>query len=361
MMSEAEENGGAAESTAQMEALLQSLRRKEGNWVAWGQACQTLQKSGYTPQAIFEATGFEPIQQNQIITAAQIYGTISEAAPEVREYFEGKGSDVLYEFRILTQPDRVKAASLAWEKKLDAEAAHDLAKALKDFSRLARLPEGFSNGAGDAVAYQCWKLARQQDNLQERSRLIARGLSYAQTPSARQQIEKLLTDFTVIKTQAAPRLPLYRLDSEEDLPRMIPIIGCLPLTKADLRGVPLLEEKGPFRLVRFNGEGAWVAVPGWQVILAAEDPVGLFTTRDRLPSNFPGGDQEQVLVIVDRQQRDWRSDSYFLVEHSEQLEIQWFESEAVAVVPLLAQVILVMRPKQILDESATTNLWLMDE
>ncbi|MBW4550458.1 MAG: hypothetical protein KME35_05035 [Aphanocapsa sp. GSE-SYN-MK-11-07L] len=358
-MSESEENLVTAESAAQMAALLQSLRRKEGNWVAWGHACQTLQKGGYTPQAIFEATGFEPIQQNQIITAAQIYETIREAAPDVREYFGTKGSDVLYEFRILTQPERVKAASLAWEKELDAESAHDLAKALKDFSRLARLPEGFNDGAGDAVAYQCWKLARQQDNLQERSRLIARGLSYAETASARQQIEKLLTDFTVVKTQAAPRLPLYRLDSEEDLPRMIPIIGCLPLTKADLRSVPLLEEQGPFRMVQFKGEGAWVAVPGWQVILAAEDPVGLFTTCDRLPANFPGGNQEQVLVIVDRQQREWRSDSYFLVERSEQIEIQWFESEPTA--SLLAQVILVMRPKQILDESATTNLWLMDE
>jgi len=27
----------------------------------------TVTKAGYTPQAIFEATGFEPIQQNQVV------------------------------------------------------------------------------------------------------------------------------------------------------------------------------------------------------------------------------------------------------------------------------------------------------
>ncbi len=358
-MSEPEDNLAAPEPMTEMEALLRSLRRKEGNWVAWGQACQTLQKAGYSPQAIFEGTGFEPIQQNQIITAAQIYATIGEAAPDVREHFLAKGSDVLYEFRVLTQPERIKAASLACQKKLDAEAAHDLAKAIKDFSRLANPPEGFSDEAGDAVAYQCWKLARQQDNLQERSRLIARGLSYAETASSRQLIEQLLTDFTVVKAQAAPRLPLYRLDSEEDLPRMIPIVGRLPLSKADLRSVPMLEEHGPFRLVKFSGESAWVAIPGWQVILAADDPVGLFANCNRLPSSFPGSVDEEVLVIVDRQRREWRSDSYFLVEQSEQLDLQWFETEPT--LPLLAQVILVMRAKRILDESATTNLWLMDE
>ena len=51
------------------EELLRSLRQKEGTWVEWGKACQQLQKAGYNPQRIFEETGFEPIQQNQIIVA----------------------------------------------------------------------------------------------------------------------------------------------------------------------------------------------------------------------------------------------------------------------------------------------------
>jgi hypothetical protein len=49
--------------TVNVEDLLQLLRRKESNWVKWGQACQQLQKAGYSSQQIFEETGFEPIQQ----------------------------------------------------------------------------------------------------------------------------------------------------------------------------------------------------------------------------------------------------------------------------------------------------------
>ncbi|MEQ8959030.1 MAG: hypothetical protein RLP02_14090, partial [Coleofasciculus sp. C2-GNP5-27] len=58
------------------DALIQLLRRKESNWVEWGQACQQLQSAGYSSQAVFEQTGFEPIQQNQVIVASQVYETL---------------------------------------------------------------------------------------------------------------------------------------------------------------------------------------------------------------------------------------------------------------------------------------------
>src|SRR4028119_2484514 len=86
--------------------LLQLLRRKESNWVEWGKACQQLQKAGYNSQVIFEETGFEPIQQNQVIVASQVYTTLQNAgvSDAVRSRFERTGSDTLYELRILTQP-----------------------------------------------------------------------------------------------------------------------------------------------------------------------------------------------------------------------------------------------------------------
>lgn len=345
------------------ETLLRSLLRKEGNWVEWGQSCQQLQKSGYTSQAIFEATGFQPIHQNQLITAAQVYASlVSGATAAVLSYFNQQGSEVLYEFRILAQTDRISAATLAWEKKLDSEAANDLAKALKDFSRLSSLPDGFSQSAGDAMAYQCWKLARQQADLQERSRSIARGLSYAQSETARQQIEKLLTDFTVVKSKPAPRLPLYRLETEEEMPRLIPVVGRFPLTKADLQTVPLLEEVGPYRMIQFSGSCAWVGLPGWQAVLNADDPIGILTAVAHLPAPIEG-ETGEVLLVIDRQQREWQSDSYFLVEQTEgtnpSIEMKWFETAPPC--PLLGKVILVLRPKRILDESVTLNPWLIDE
>jgi pentatricopeptide repeat protein len=81
------------------EAALLRLRRKEGNWVEWGQSCQRLQKDGYTAQQIFEASGFEPIHQNQIMVAAQVFNSMMEVGikPTTETHFSRVGSDSLYE------------------------------------------------------------------------------------------------------------------------------------------------------------------------------------------------------------------------------------------------------------------------
>lgn len=347
-------------SSDEIESLTLTLRRKQGNWVEWGQACQQLQKAGRSPQAIFEETGFEPIQQNQVIVAAQVYEGLrqSEATPAVLEHFEQRGSDILYEFRVLTQPERVAAANFAHQHRIDSDEAHEITKALKDFSRLSKVPEPFTTHPGDAVAHQCWVQARQKSDLQERSRLIAKGLRYVQSDAARRELEKLLTDFSIVKQQPAPRLPLYRLESDEDLPRILPLLGKLPLPVDALKAVPILEEQEPFRIVKFAGEGAWVPLPGWQVLLSAEDPIAILTQSDRLP--FPPDQvNQEVLIVIDRAQRTWDEQAYFAIESNGEIEIQWFPEAPQQ--NLLGRLMLVVKPKRILDESLTKELWLTDE
>ncbi|MCU0551748.1 MAG: hypothetical protein MUC48_20590 [Leptolyngbya sp. Prado105] len=340
--------------------LLFSLRRKEGSWVEWGKSCQTLQKAGYTPQAIFEATGFEPIHQNQIIVAAQVFETmvkvgVSEA---VKAHFGQRSSDILYELRVLKQEERAAAAELVFEKGLDTDEVHEIVRELKDYSRLSKAPESFSSRPGDIVAYYAWKTAKEKSDFQERSRYIARGLKFAQTETARKTIEALLTDFTVTPKRPAPRLPLYRVDSDEQLPRILPVAGKLPLKVADLHAVPILEEVGLFEIVQFSGMGAWMTVPGWQVIRSAEDPVAILGESDRLPAPLEG-ESEEVIIVIDRAQREWNADSYFAVAESEYLELQWFE-EAPSV-SLLGRVILVMRPKKLLDQDYTQGEFSRDQ
>lgn len=340
--------------------LLQSLRRKEGNWVAWGQACQQLQKAGLSQQQIFEETGFEPVQQNQVIVAAQVYASLvsGNAEAQVLERFERTGSDSLYELRILTQPERVAAATLLVEKEIDSEGAHEVAKALKDYSRFAQQPEAFADYPDDAVAHFYWKLARQQADLQARSRLIAQGLRFAKSEAARKEIERLLTDFSVTRSRPAPRLPFYRLESATDQCRIMPVAGKLPLTTADLQAVPMVESEGKFHIVKFAGTGAWVALPGWQVVLAAEDPVLLLAESEQLPGSNPE-ETEEVLLLVDRSQRAWDAESYFIVDQSGQLQLDWFEEAPL--LPVLGKVTLVLRPKKVLDESYNKELWQIDE
>ena len=347
-------------SEAELGELIDRLRRKEGSWVEWGDACNTLQKSGYNSQRIFEETGFEPVHQNQVIVGAAVYKSMLNAGlgETAGSYFRGKGSDILYELRVLTQPERVAAGDFIVECGLNADDAKEVARAIKERSRTRQVPEGFSDHPGDLVAYQCWKVARQQKDLQERSRSIAKGLRLAHTQDARQQLERLLTDFTVVPKQPAPILSIYRVESQEELPRILPVVGKLPLTAADLKAVPLVEEIAPFKMVQFSGRGAWVAIPGWQAVMNAEDAVAIIAKSDRLPTPLPG-QPEDVLVVVDRSGRQWQGDCYFLVEQEGQLEINWFEEAPE--VPILGRVIVVVRPKKILDEEIVKDRWQVED
>ncbi|MEO3706702.1 RuBisCO accumulation factor 1 [Trichormus azollae] len=340
--------------------LLVKLRQKQGNWVEWGKAIAFLQKNGYNPQDIFEATGFEPIQQNQVIVGSQVYNALEKfgASEATRAYYGTRASDILYELRLLTQEDRAAAADLIFLHKLDVDEAREIAKAIKDFSRFSRPPQGFTKHPGDAVAYQAWKLARQNSDLQERSCLIAKGLRFVNSPTARKQIEQLLTDFTVIAQRPAPILPFFRLESDEDLPRIVPVVGELPLTPKDLRSVPIITEVEPFRIVKFAGEQAWVALPGWQVLKLAEDPVVIVASSDIFPNPIQTK-IEPVIVVIDRAQREWDASSYFAFDNSGEVDFQWFETAPENT--LLGKIIIILRPKKVLDEEFTKDCWQIDE
>lgn len=362
-----------------VEALLLQLRRKEGGWVEWGRACQQLQQSGYGPQAIFEATGFEPIQQNTIIVAAQVYESLikSEASTALLEHFWRRGSDVLYEFRQLDQQQRLHAAQLAWDKNLDADEVRPISADYKSYLRLPRLPDGFSAEAGDAVAYFCWKRARERSDLAERSRLIAQGLRFAASAGARQRLEQLLTDFTVVKTQKPPSWPIYRFDGEEDLPRVLPLVGqlpgprlALPSSDGSQRSGSAWEETnlGGFQVVRPPSESAaqaaptlpklgWVALPGWAVIIRSGDPLAFLCDSAALPDALIEG-RETLLAVVDHSVQEWSSLAYFVVERGEELAIAWAAEPLLE--PIVGQLVLLLRPRRILDEDTSRQPWLED-
>lgn len=177
--------------------LLHMLGSNKQSWFEKNKICQQLKQAGFSVEAIFDATGIELYLQNQISVAAEVYSSLERgnASKPVLAYFRELHSDILYEFHVLTQTERIHAATLAVAKHLDVDEAKAVAAAIQTFSGFTHLPEGFSEHAGDAVAYQCWVSARQQVDLQERSHLIARGLRFAHSDSARRRLETLLTNF----------------------------------------------------------------------------------------------------------------------------------------------------------------------
>lgn len=238
------------------------------------------------------------------------------------------------------------------------DGAKTVAKALQDWSRLSQLPDGFSDHPGDAVAYQCWHQARQKKDLQDRSRLIAKGLKFAHSTEARAAIERLLSDFTVVTSHPTPLLPLYRLEVEEELSRIVPVVEIEALTVETLGTIPNQPIIEPFRLISVPAAMTVVPLPGWQAVLKAQNPIAITCKSDNLP-NFPNSKTEDVLVVVDRAVTDWNAKFYYLVEQDNQLQFQWFNSNPT--ISILGQIILVLRPKQILDENNLLEPWQMDD
>lgn len=347
-------------SDEEKQELMRSLLEKKGSWVEWGKMCQKLQKARVNPKEIFEETGFQNSQQNLVIVASQVYESLvkSNAEDTILEYSRGPHSDVLYEFRILSQQERLNAVTFAKEKNLDVDGAKLLAKAIKEFYNISQTPSGFTLHPGDALAYQYWKTARQKKTLSERANLIAQGLKFAHSTQARQEIEKLLTDLTVTNPIKEPLLPLYRLEEEDALPCILPLVGTFPLKKEDLDAVPYLEIEEPFRMVEVKNAMKLVPLPGWQAILKAQDAVVILCQKDDLPKDM-GGKSEVVLIVVDRGIKEWNKDSYFLIEKDENLDFQWFPESPKT--EILGQIILILRPRKILDENNLLEPWQMDD
>ena len=354
------QNSQVQMSETEAQELMRSLLHKENTWVEWGQGCQKLQKAGYSTQKIFEDTGFQNSQQNLVIVAAQVFNNLVEAgvAPEVLSYFRGPRSDVLYEFRILNQRQRVDAGLLAYDKKINIDGAALIAKAVKDVSRMSQLPEAFTNHPGDWVAYLSWKRAKGQKDLQQRSRLIAQGLKFAHSSTAREAIEQLLSDFSTINTVSEPLLPLYRMELEEELPRIVPLAGSYPITSQEISAVKQVKIREPFSHIQADS-GAYVPIPGWQVVLKAKDPVSYLCPSNLLPK-YLGGKVEKVLILVDRANQTWDVNGYLVVEIEDKLEIRWFDSPPINE-SVVGQLVLILRPKKILDEGNITQPWQMDD
>jgi hypothetical protein len=337
--------------------VLLRLRRKEGNWVGWGQDCQQLQKTGYTPQQIFEASGFEPIHQNQLIVAAQVFANITEIGvqPATVTHFTRVGSDSLYELRILSKKDRATVADFLVDRNLNSESAKEVAKATRDYADLRQLPTGFTAHPGDAVAYQYWRYASQQHDLMEKTRLVARGLLFAHSNSARQQIEKLLGSLSQPE-RANPKLPLYRLESDEELPRFLPVAGKLPLKAADVAAIPRATAVGAFSLVNTTWQ-RWVGLPGWQMVISAIDPIVVFQVNQNLIKDAEA--EEELLMLIDRGITEWNDFKYFMVDRGGELVIDYFAT--LPSEPIIGQLVLVLRPKRLLATGDQHDLWQIEE
>lgn len=361
-------------SETEANQILQSLRRQEGTWLDKGRGILRLQKAGYEPKTIFQDTGITTSQQNQIAVASQVYdkSIATQASENLRSHYAQTGSDILYELRLLSNDERVAVAEFSYQRQLSISEIREVTQAVKDFSRLSEIPAGFTEHPGDAVAYSYWKRTRHYSDLQSRTRLIAQGLKYAHSETARHKIEQLLSDLTEVPQSKAPAVPTYRVETEIELPQIVPVVGSFPLNPSDLENTHSLSSQDPFQVTKIATSGEFVPLPGWSVIRKAEDPIAIHA-KARTDASAMSVDEllvlpsqenevensEPVLVIVDRAVRTFEAFRYFLVEQEGQLRLTWFDSEPQ--VPLWGGVLLILKPKRVFDEEAMEVSWDYEE
>lgn len=332
------------------------LARKSGTWLEWAEACRQLRKDGTPPQALFETTGFEVQLQERLLASFQVYLSLVEGGADEKLLVDIKqlGVQPLYELRLLNREERRAAAQLVAERRWSATQTRELVRAVREFFRMASPPEAFERTAADALAYRCWRLAREASSQVERITLASQGLATAPSETARRALEALLVQ-SVRSGRSLPRLPLFVPDSEEAAPRAVSVLAA-PLATADFEAVVAVRPSGPFGIVDPVATPL-ALLPGWPAVSLAEDPVAVALDAQELPGFEIG--TGQVLLLVDRAARSWEEPACYAVNREGQVYFDWLAAPDEAV--LLGRVILALKPAVGIVRVEPEDPWDLDE
>lgn len=342
----------------EIDEQLAVIRDRIGLWHQYADLIPVLNRAGFTPSSIEEATGMSGVEQNKIVVASRVRSSlVSNGFDEnLLAYYDIGGENILYEFRTLSTEQRKSAAEYAIERSMDGKEARDLTKAMKDFER-RRKPgwESFSSKPGDCLAYSFYCQSKEYKADSEREAVLKKALSFAVTEKAKAKIQEFLErPDEVDKDQSAEifkTLLVVRLVEGEVAEAKTPLV--LPVIKANAEEYMqspsrMAMGEGPFRI--YDSETAWkswVVLPGWEPLIDAKAPVVLwFSDGNVLPWKVPKTDRnESVLVVVDKTRTEIDAESCFLVASADNsLSIQRGSAISASAGSVLGMAILVVRP-----------------
>ncbi|ERM94903.1 rubisco accumulation factor 1.1, chloroplastic [Amborella trichopoda] len=345
--------------TLDLESQLSILRDRLGRWFEYAPLISSLYRQGFSPSSLEESTGITGVEQNQLLVSSQVRSSIENALdPETLVFFDSPSSaPLLYELRLLSNTQRVAAAKYAMVNNLEIDGARELARAIKDFERRpASVRAGFTSSPGDCLAFSLFRQSAEVRIDSERSALLERALTLAETEEARKRIDETITSSPTEDEQKETtiRVPVVRMRTgevaEAESIALMPV--CEALVKEVETAPAWREEKGEFGVVRADvGWNRWVALPGWEPVAAASARVVAvaFIDARALPWKVKRWYKEEpVLVIVDREMREVEGeDGLYMVEREEGgvvVERGSVVSERGGNVRILGSVVMVVRP-----------------
>jgi Rubisco Assembly chaperone C-terminal domain len=92
------------------------------------------------------------------------------------------------------------------------------------------------------------------------------------------------------------------------------VAGKFPLATSVLATVPTFEAADAFLQINPNKwTGSWVSLPGWKVLMSAEDPIGIIAPKDSIPLKITG-ESKETIVVLDRSVTEWDEFHYFAID-----------------------------------------------
>lgn len=270
--------------TANMDAndMLNKLRSRAGKWHELAKYFPGLNAKGVDTAGIDEATGITPAQQNKFMVAGTVHDSLvssGKVSAEIISYFDSdEGADLLYPFRFLAAERRVAAALYVVQNALEEQDCEMLARAMKEYERRPVERVGFSDQPGDCLAFKYLRDAFECRRREDQIKYVHKGLSVATSDEAIKRLEELLKEEApaALNTTTAT-LTVLRLSADELGFRPLPVAGQLgEATAASLQGAPTASQSGSFGVFNISSDGyQWVALPVWQVLALAKEPVAI--------------------------------------------------------------------------------------
>ncbi|XP_010416082.1 PREDICTED: rubisco accumulation factor 1.2, chloroplastic-like [Camelina sativa] len=344
-------------------------------WFEYAPLISSLYSDGLTPPNIEELTGITSIEQNRLIVGAKVRDSILQSLhePELIAAFDTGGAELLYEIRLLSNTQRVAAATFIIDRNIDSKGAQDLARAIKDYPS-RRGDVGWLdfdyNLPGDCLAFLYYRQSRENKNPSEqRTSMLLQALDVAQSEKAKNKLNKDLygekdEDKEKEKKEEviAVRVPVVRLKFGEVAGASSVIV--LPVCKASEGEKKILEAPmeiiagGDFKVVEAEkGWRRWVVLPAWNPVAAIGKGGVAVSFRDDRKVLPWDGKEEPLLVVTDRERNTVEADDgYYLVVAENGLKLEkGSELKARDVKKSLGMVLLVVRPPREDDDDWQTS------
>ncbi|KAJ0729718.1 putative rubisco accumulation factor 1 [Helianthus annuus] len=361
-------------------ARLDVLTNRLGVWYEYAPLIPPLIQDGFDPSTLEEITGISGAEQNILVVGAQVRESLvqSDVDPEILEFFDKGGAELLYEIRLLTNNQRADVAKYMLENKFEPSDAQELARAIKDYPR-RRGDRGWERFdytlPADCLAFMYYRQALEYRESELRLSALEKALSVAVSDRAKEWITKEL-EGKINEGEGQGRgggvidgvkVPVVRLNlgeiAEATAVAVFPVCSSEDKSKGVEEAPWEYRGKGGFGIVEADkGWKRWVVLPAWAPVMGVKEGgvAVAFSDGRALPWRVNRRyKEESILVVADRGRNEvTEDDGFFLISSEDELKLERGATlKEKGCTECLGSVVIVVRPPRESNDDISPEEW----